>query len=102
MLVGVAGGKFGVRRFVEACDAESGKSVWKTYTVPAPGEPGSDSWQKPDTWKTGGASTWMTGNYDVESNTVYWGTANASPWFADHRPGDDLYSASPVALDGAP
>jgi alcohol dehydrogenase (cytochrome c) len=96
----VAGGEFGVRGFVQAFDAESGKSVWKTYTVPAPGEPGSDTWQKPDTWKTGGASTWMTGNYDPESNTVYWGTGNASPWFGDQRPGDNLYTSSTVALDG--
>jgi len=100
ILVGVAGGEFGVRGFVQAFDAESGKSVWKTYTVPAPGEPGSDTWQKPDTWKTGGASTWMTGTYDAESNTVYWGTGNASPWFGDQRPGDNLYTASTVALDG--
>ena len=64
VLVGVAGGEFGVRGFVEAFDAETGKSVWKTYTMPAPGEPGSETWEKPDTWKTGGASTWMTGNYD--------------------------------------
>ena len=77
VLVGVAGGEFGVRGFVEAFDAETGKSVWKTYTVPAPGEPGSETWEKPDTWKTGGASTWMTGNYDPVTNTVYWGTGNA-------------------------
>ena len=80
ILVGVAGGEFGVRGFVQAFDGKSGKSVWKTYTVPAPGEPGSETWQKPDTWKTGGASTWMTGDYcSAESNTVYWGTGNASP-----------------------
>ena len=100
ILVGVAGGEFGVRGFVQAFDPDSGKSAWKTYTVPAPGEPGSDTWQKPDTWKTGGASTWMNGNYDAESNTVYWGTGNASPWFGDQRPGDNLYTASTVALDG--
>src|SRR6266699_2039747 len=100
VLVGIAGGEFGVRGFVQAFDAETGKSVWKTYTVPAPGEPGSDTWQKPDTWKTGGASTWMTGTYDPEANVVYWGTGNASPWFGDQRPGDNLYTASTVALDG--
>uniref|UniRef100_A0A8J4HB48 PQQ-dependent dehydrogenase, methanol/ethanol family n=1 Tax=Acidicaldus sp. TaxID=1872105 RepID=A0A8J4HB48_9PROT len=100
ILVGVAGGEFGVRGFVEAFDAETGKSAWKTYTIPAPGEPGSDTWQKPDTWKTGGASTWMTGNYDVASNTVYWGTGNGSPWFGDQRPGDNLYTSSTLALDG--
>jgi alcohol dehydrogenase (cytochrome c) len=100
VLVGVAGGEFGVRGFVQAFDAESGKVAWKTYSIPAPGEPGSETWQKPDTWKTGGASTWMTGNYDPETNTVYWGTGNASPWFGDQRPGDNLYSSSTIALDG--
>ena len=88
VLIGVAGGEFGVRGFVQAFDAQTGKSVWKTYSIPAPGEPGSDTWKKADTWKTGGASTWMTGNYDPETNTVYWGTGNASPWFGDQRPGD--------------
>ena len=100
VLVGVAGGEFGVRGFVEAFDAETGKSAWKTYTIPAPGEPGSETWEKPDTWKTGGASTWMTGNYDPATNTVYWGTGNGSPWFGDQRPGDNLYTSSTVALDG--
>ena len=100
VLVGIAGGEFGVRGFVQAFDAETGKSVWKTYTVPAPGEPGSETWQKADTWKTGGASTWMTGNYDPATNTVYWGTGNASPWFGDQRPGDNLYTSSTLALDG--
>src|SRR5262245_45746859 len=89
VLVGVAGGEFGVRGFVQAFDAETGKPVWKTYSVPAPGEPGNDTWQKPDTWKTGGGSTWMTGNYDPDSNAVYWGTGNASPWFGDPRQGDN-------------
>ena len=100
VLVGVAGGEFGVRGFVEAFDAETGKSAWKTYTIPAPGEPGSETWQKADTWKTGGASTWMTGNYDPVANVVYWGTGNGSPWFGDQRPGDNLYTSSTVALDG--
>ena len=100
VLVGVAGGEFGVRGFVEAFDADTGKSAWKTYTIPAPGEPGSETWQKADTWKTGGASTWMTGNYDPVANVVYWGTGNGSPWFGDQRPGDNLYTSSTVALDG--
>ena len=62
VLVGVAGGEFGVRGFVQAFDAQTGKSAWKTYTIPEPGQPGSDTWQKADTWKTGGASTWKTVN----------------------------------------
>jgi alcohol dehydrogenase (cytochrome c) len=100
VLVGVAGGEFGVRGFVQAFDTQTGKSVWKTYTIPAPGEPGSDTWKKADTWKTGGASTWMTGNYDPDTNTVYWGTGNGSLWFGDQRPGDNLYTSSTVALNG--
>ena len=64
VLIGVAGGEFGVRGFVQAFDAQTGKPVWKTYSIPAPGEPGSDTWKKADTWKTGGASTSMTSNYD--------------------------------------
>jgi alcohol dehydrogenase (cytochrome c) len=100
VLVGVAGGEFGVRGFVEAFDADTGKPAWKTYTIPAPGEAGSDTWEKPDSWKTGGASTWMTGNYDPVANVVYWGTGNGSPWFGDQRPGDNLYTSSTVALDG--
>jgi alcohol dehydrogenase (cytochrome c) len=100
VLVGVAGGEFGVRGFIAAFDAGTGKPAWKTYTIPAPGEAGADTWQKADTWKTGGASTWMTGNYDPEANVVYWGTGNASPWFGDQRPGDNLYTSSTLALDG--
>jgi alcohol dehydrogenase (cytochrome c) len=100
VLVGIAGGEFGVRGFIAAFDAQTGKPVWKTYTIPATGEPGNDTWQKPDTWKTGGASTWMTGNYDADANVVYWGTGNASPWFGDQRPGDNLYTSSTLALDG--
>jgi alcohol dehydrogenase (cytochrome c) len=99
VLVGVSGGEFGVRGFIEAFDAETGKPVWKTYSIPEPGQPGSETWQKPDTWKHGGGSTWMTGNYDPKSNLVYWGTGNGSPWFGDQRPGDNLYTASTLALD---
>jgi alcohol dehydrogenase (cytochrome c) len=100
VLIGVSGGEFGVRGFVAAYDAETGKPVWKTYTIPAPGEPGAETWEKPDTWKTGGGATWMTGNYDPDTNTVYWGVGNGSPWFGDQRPGDNLYTASTLALDG--
>ena len=100
VLVGVSGGEFGIRGFVAAFDAETGKPVWKTYTIPAPGEPGSETWEKPDTWKTGGGAAWMTGNYEPDTNTVYWGVGNGSPWFGDQRPGDNLYTASTLALDG--
>jgi alcohol dehydrogenase (cytochrome c) len=98
VMVGVSGGEFGVRGFVAAYDAESGKQAWKTYTVPGPGEPGHDTWPG-DTWQRGGASVWMTGTYDPESNLTYWGTGNASPWFGDQRPGDNLYTSSTVVID---
>jgi alcohol dehydrogenase (cytochrome c) len=100
VLVGVSGGEFGVRGFVQAFDAETGKPVWKAYSVPEPGQPGADTWEKPGTWKTGGGATWMTGTYDADANIVYWGTGNGSPWFGDQRPGDNLYTSSTLALDG--
>jgi glucose dehydrogenase len=98
VMIGVSGGEFGVRGFVQAFDAESGDEVWKTYTIPGEGEPGNDTWEG-DTWKRGGASVWMTGNYDAEANMTYWGTGNASPWFGDQRPGDNLYTSSTLAID---
>ena len=98
VMVGVSGGEFGVRGFVQAFDARSGEPAWKTYTVPGPGEPGNDTWSG-DTWKRGGASIWLTGTYDPELNLTYWGTGNASPWFGDQRAGDNLYTASTVAIE---
>ncbi len=98
VMVGVSGGEFGVRGFVQAFDAESGKSLWKTFTIPGPGEKGHDTWTG-DTWQRGGASVWMTGVYDADNNTTYWGTGNGSPWFGDQRPGDNLYTSSTVAIN---
>jgi alcohol dehydrogenase (cytochrome c) len=98
VLAGVSGGEFGVRGFIAAFDAETGNPAWKTYTIPGPGEPGSDTWPG-DTWKRGGGATWMTGTYDPDTNLVYWGVGNASQWFGDQRPGDNLYTASTIALD---
>jgi alcohol dehydrogenase (cytochrome c) len=98
VMVGVSGGEFGVRGFVQAFDAETGAPAWKTHTIPGPGEPGHDTWTG-DTWKRGGGSVWLTGTYDPELNLTYWGTGNASPWFGDQRPGDNLYTSSTVALD---
>jgi len=100
ILVGVSGGEFGVRGRIAAFDAETGKPAWTAYSVPEPGQPGSETWQKPGTWKTGGGATWMTGTYDADANVVYWGVGNGSPWFGDQRPGDNLYTASTIALDG--
>ena len=99
VLVGASGGELGVRGFVAAYDVETGKQVWRTYTVPAPGEPGSETWPKGDQWKTGGAPIWVTGNYDPQTNLAFWGTGNGGPWMGDQRPGDNLYTASTVAFD---
>lgn len=99
VMVGASGGEFGVRGFVAAFDVETGKEVWRTFLVPAPGEPGSDTWPVGDQWKTGGAPVWVTGNYDPETNLAFWGTGNGGPWIGDQRPGDNLYVASTVAID---
>jgi len=98
VMVGVSGGELGIRGFVAAFDAETGEELWKTYTIPAPGEPGSESWPE-DTWKTGGVPVWITGSYDPDLNLTYWGTGNGGPWMGDARPGDNLYSTSVIALD---
>jgi alcohol dehydrogenase (cytochrome c) len=102
VMVGASGGEYGVRGFVAAFDSETGKEVWRTYTIPAPGEPGSETWPAGgNQWKTGGGSIWITGNYDPETNLAYWGTGNGGPWIGDNRPGDNLYVASTIALDVA-
>ena len=102
VIVGASGGEVGVRGFVAAFDAETGKPAWKTFTVPAPGEPGSETWPAGgEQWKTGGGSVWVTGNYDPETNLTFWGTGNGGPWMGDQRPGDNLYTSSTVAFDVA-
>ncbi len=101
VMVGASGGELGVRGFVAAYDPDTGRQLWRTYTVPAPGEPGSETWPKGDQWKTGGAPIWVTGNYDPQTNIAYWGTGNGGPWMGDQRPGDNLYATSVVAIDAA-
>ena len=101
VMVGASGGELGVRGFVAAFDADTGKELWRTFTVPAPGEPGSETWPKGDQWKTGGGSIWVTGNYDPETNLAFWGTGNGGPWMGDQRPGDNLYTSSTIAIDVA-
>ena len=102
VMVGASGGEFGIRGFVAGFDPESGKEQWRTYTIPAPGEPGSETWPKGGIqWKTGGGSVWVTGNYDMDTNVAYWGIGNPGPWMGDKRPGDNLYSSSVLALDVA-
>ena len=99
VIVGVAGGEFGIRGFIAAYDVKSGKEVWRFNTIPGPGEPGHETWAG-DSWKTGGASVWMTGSYDPALNLTYWGIGNAGPDYnGDLRLGDNLYSSAVVALD---
>jgi alcohol dehydrogenase (cytochrome c) len=98
VMVGLSGGELGIRGFIQAFEAETGKSVWKTYTVPGPGEPGHDTWPG-DTWKTGAVPIWITGSYDPQLNLTYWGTGNAGPFMGGVRSGDNLYANSVIALD---
>ncbi|HXX12120.1 MAG TPA: PQQ-dependent dehydrogenase, methanol/ethanol family [Burkholderiales bacterium] len=106
VITGMSGGEYGVRGFVVAYKQSTGEQVWKTYTIPGPGEPGNDSW-KGDSWKTGGASTWGVGAYDAKRNLVFWSTSNAGPWggqtrgtdSADYGQFTNLWSASQLAFD---
>jgi alcohol dehydrogenase (cytochrome c) len=99
IVVGTSGGDSGVRGFVAAYDALTGKEKWRFWTIPGPGEFGSASWPG-KSYLYGGGTTWMPGTYDPALNTVYWTTSNAAPDFAgDTRPGDDLYTACVLALD---
>lgn len=100
VIVGTSGGELGVRGFIAAFDADSGRPLWKVFTVPAPGEPGSETWPAGgEQWKTGGGSIWVTGNYDPATRLAFFGTGNGGPWMGDQRPGDNLYTASTVAID---
>jgi alcohol dehydrogenase (cytochrome c) len=110
VVVGVGGGEYGIRGFIAAYDVKTGKEAWRFYTIPAPGEPGSETWERcppqtvtvcdPDAWTHGGGSIWMTGSYDPQLNLTYWGVGNVGPDYnGAQRPGDNLYTASIVALD---
>jgi alcohol dehydrogenase (cytochrome c) len=99
VIIGVAGGEFGIRGFVAAFNASTGSEVWRTYTVPGPGEPGHETWQG-NSWEHGGGPVWLTGSYDPALNLTYWGTGNPGPdWNPAQRAGDNLYSDSVLALD---
>jgi alcohol dehydrogenase (cytochrome c) len=100
VIVGLAGAEYGIRGFIAAYDANTGKEAWRFNTIPGPGEPGHETWAG-DSWQHGGGSAWITGSYDPSLNLVYWGTGNpGADWNADNRKGDNLYSDSVVALDG--
>jgi len=98
VIVGTAGGDTGMRGFVAAFDANTGKEVWRFYTVPKRGEPGGDTWG--DYVEYGGAGTWLSGTFDPEMNTLFWTTGNPWPdFYGGDRKGDNLYSCSLIALD---
>jgi alcohol dehydrogenase (cytochrome c) len=109
VIVGVGGGEYGIRGFIAAFDAKTGKQRWKFYTIPAPGEPGSETWCNckaanaycdPEAWKHGSGSAWVTGSFDPSLNMIYWGIGNVGPDYnGDQRPGDNLYTCSVIALD---
>jgi alcohol dehydrogenase (cytochrome c) len=100
VIIGVAGGDFSSRGYIDAYDATTGARVWRFNTIPDPGETGSDSWPNADVAARGGAAAWVTGSYDPALNLVYYGTGNPNPnYYGDDRSGDNLYSCSLVALD---
>lgn len=99
VIAGISGGEYAVRGFLDAYDVHTGRRLWRFYTIPAPGEPGSETWPG-DAWERGGGPTWVTGTYDPETNTLFWGTGNPSPdYYGDTRVGDNLYTNSLLALD---
>ena len=100
VIVGNSGGDIPTRGFLDAYDAQTGKRVWRFYTIPAKGEPGSETWSSDEVLPRGGGATWVTGTYDPELNLLYWGTGNPNPdYYGGDRMGDNLYTASLVALD---
>jgi alcohol dehydrogenase (cytochrome c) len=100
VIIGIAGAEFGTRGWIDAYDPQTGKRVWRFYTVAGPGEPGGDTWPPGDVYQRGGGSIWVTGSYDPEQNLVFFGTGNPGPDYYSHvRKGDNLYTASIVALD---
>ena len=99
IIVGISGGEVGIRGFLDAYDAETGELAWRFWTIPGEGEPGVETWGG-DSYKSGAGATWLTGSYDPDLNLLYWGIGNPGPdWNGDVRPGDNLYTASLVALD---
>ncbi|MBU2654474.1 methanol/ethanol family PQQ-dependent dehydrogenase [Acidomonas methanolica] len=98
VIVGESGGEYGARAFIQALDAKTGSKVWRFNTIPAPDEPGGDTWPK-GAYKTGGGAAWLTGSYDPATNSLIWGVGNPGPWLAKLRPGNNLYTDSVLSLD---
>jgi alcohol dehydrogenase (cytochrome c) len=100
VIIGNSGGDMASRGFLDAYDAKTGARVWRFYTIPAVGEPGSETWSDPQVLPRGGGAMWVTGSYDPESNLLFWGTGNPNPnYYGADRKGDNLYTASIVAID---
>jgi alcohol dehydrogenase (cytochrome c) len=101
IIIGAANGDQGVRDWIGALDAATGKLIWRKFTIPAPGEPGSETWKdNHNAWQTGGGAVWVTGTYDPASNQTFWGTGNPVPMFdPTYRPGDNLYTNSAISWD---
>src|SRR5262245_3853774 len=98
LITGISGAEFGIRGFLDGWDPETGKRLWRRYTIPAPGEKGYETWPPGDAYLRGGGSTWITGSYDPDLDLIYWGTGNSGPWNPETRPGDNLYTASLLAM----
>jgi alcohol dehydrogenase (cytochrome c) len=100
-IVGPAGGEFGIRGFIDATDLNTGKQLWRTYTIPGAGEPGNETWKDgQERWRHGGGSTWETATYDPQTDTLYQGIGNAGPDYdPEYRPGDNKWAASVLALN---
>jgi len=99
VIIGIAGGEYGIRGFLDAYDARTGKRAWRFWTVPTAGDPEAKTWAG-ESYRNGSAATWVTGAYDPETNLIYWGTGNPGPdWNGDVRAGDNLYSDCLLALD---
>jgi len=103
VIIGISGGEYPTRGFLDAYEPESGERLWRLYTIPLPGEPGSETWpDDPEVMARGGGTTWMTGTYDPELDLLYWGTGNPNPdYYGADRVGDNLYTASIIAVEGA-
>ena len=100
VIVGIAGAEFGIRGFIDAYDAQTGRRAWRFYTVAGPDDPGGRTWPRGDAYLRGGGSVWVTGTYDPDQNLVFFGTGNPGPdYYSNAREGDNLYTTSVVALD---
>lgn len=98
VVTGISGAEFGIRGFVDGWDPDTGKHLWRRYTTAGPEDPGSVTWEPREAYRYGGGSTWITGSYDPELDLMYWGTGNAGPWNPVARKGDNLYTASVLAM----